>query len=290
MTIYALRNHLYAFWLALPGFLLKLLYLDSNFLIVNSMYVMHCIVWTFGDYFFFHLARTIGGKQFAVYSLMIALSNETVIRYISHTSMNGIEGNLTMAALYYYLQLRPEIGCKNLTKMTILITITFLARSSSLASWIPLAVLKVAENVDFIVPIIVAGLTVTIPFCIASTLLDSYYYGALTVPQYNFIGINVLENLSIYFGIDPWYYYIEQMHLEFGSWYALSTFGFSLITVKQLSGTLYAYNREMREKGMQRSQIPTLLVYVVTMVFMLSSVDHKERRFYAPITQLACLC
>jgi hypothetical protein len=80
------------------------------------------------------------------------------------------------------------------------------------------------------------------------------------------------------------------MHLEFGSWYALSTFGFSLIAVKQLSGTLYAYNREMREKGMQRSQIPTLLVYVVTMVFMLSSVDHKERRFYAPITQLACLC
>lgn len=102
MTTYALRNHLYAFWLALPGFILKLMHLDSNFLIVNSMYAMHCIVWTFGDYYFYQLAKIIGGKQLAIYSLMISLSNETVIKYICHTSMNGIEGNLTMAALYYY--------------------------------------------------------------------------------------------------------------------------------------------------------------------------------------------
>lgn len=92
--------------------------------------------------------------------------------------------------------------------MTILITISFLGRSSSLASWIPLAILKIMEDANYLTPIILAGLFVTIPMCIASTLLDSYYYGAFTVPQYNFIGINVLENLSIYFGIDPWYFYL----------------------------------------------------------------------------------
>lgn len=182
MNIYALRNHLYPFWLALPGFAFKMLNIDSNFLIVNSMYFMHCIVWTFGDYFFYHLARTLGGKQFAIYATMISFTNETVIRYISHTSMNGIEGNLTIAALYYYLQLKPEIGCRNLMKMTALITITFLTRSSSLVPWIPLAALKMLEDYNFFIPIIWAGLMVTIPACIASTILDSFYYGTITVP------------------------------------------------------------------------------------------------------------
>lgn len=200
MPIYALRNHLYPFWLALPGFALKFFRIDTNFLIVNSMYFMHCIVWTFGDYFFYHLARTLAGKQAAIYSLMTLLTNETVIRYVSHTSMNGIEGNLAMAALYYYLHMQPEIGCRNLSKMTFLITINFLARSSSLSSWIPLAILKIMENGNYFLPIVVAGLALTVPICLLSTLLDSIYYGTFTVPQYNFLRINVLENLSVHFG------------------------------------------------------------------------------------------
>ena len=177
MNIYALRNHIYPFWLALPGFFLKMLSLDSNMLIVNSMYFMHCTVWTFGDYFFYHFAKALGGKQFAIYATMVSFSNETVIRYISHTSMNGIEGNLTIAALYYYLQITPKMFCANLQKMTLLITINFLTRSSSLSVWIPLAAMKILENNLYFFPIIVAGLSITVPICIASTALDSYYYG-----------------------------------------------------------------------------------------------------------------
>lgn len=59
---YAIRNHIYPFWLAIPGLMLKTLQIDSNFLVVNSMYFMHCILWVFGDYYFFHLAKTLGGK------------------------------------------------------------------------------------------------------------------------------------------------------------------------------------------------------------------------------------
>ena len=140
---------------------------------------------------------------------MTVLSNEFVIKYTSHTSMNGIEANLTLAALYYYLYLKPEIGNKNLIKLTLLITINFLARSSSLAPWAPLAFIKIIENVDYFVPIVVAGLTITLPSLVASILLDSFYYGVLTVPQYNFLGINVVENLSIFFGIEPWHFYID---------------------------------------------------------------------------------
>jgi hypothetical protein len=180
--VYGLRNHLYPFWLAIPGFFLKLLRLDYNFLIVNSFYLMHCIVWVFGDLYFYRIARILGGKQLAIYSTIISLSNETSIRYISHTSMNGIETSLTIAAIYYFLLLKPSIYCPNLIKMTFLITLTFLGRSSSLSVWIPLALFKIIENNHFIVPIVLAGVFITLPTIVFSILLDSYYYGGLTIP------------------------------------------------------------------------------------------------------------
>lgn len=59
--------------------------------------------------------------------------------------MNGIEGNLAIAALYYFMKIKPRINDSSLNKMTFLITISFLARSSSLAAWIPLAFFKILE-------------------------------------------------------------------------------------------------------------------------------------------------
>ena len=97
----------------------------------------------------------------------------------------------------------------NLAKMTLLITVSFLARSSSLAAWIPLALFRILENPAYFLPILVAGITVTLPMCIFSVGLDSFYYGTFTIPQVNFVQINVVENLSKYFGTDPWFFYIS---------------------------------------------------------------------------------
>jgi hypothetical protein len=207
---YALRNHLYPFWLSLPGQVFKILGCDTNFLVVNSMYVMHCIVWSFGDYFFYKLVKTLAGRKCAIFTTMINLTNQTVNRYISRTSANGIEGNLAIAALYYYSKLnKPKIFDANLQKMTLLISITFLCRSSSLAAWIPLALMKILEDYNWFLPILVSGMTVTVPVCIVSVLIDSYYYGVFTVPQINFVHVNVVENVSKFFGYDPWFFYIK---------------------------------------------------------------------------------
>ena len=101
-SFYALRNHLYPFWLSLPARVLKLIHIDSNFLVVNSMYIMHCVIWSFGDYYFYKLVKLMAGNKCAVFTTMISLTNQTVNRYVSRTSMNGDEGNLAIAALYYF--------------------------------------------------------------------------------------------------------------------------------------------------------------------------------------------
>jgi hypothetical protein len=66
--------------------------------------------------------------------------------------------------------------------MTFLITITFLARSSSLVAWVPLAIAKIIENYNFLIPILTAGITVAIPVIFVSIYIDSYFYGTFTVP------------------------------------------------------------------------------------------------------------
>lgn len=182
LNYYALRNHLYPFWLSLPAHLMKFLRIDYNFLVVNSMYLMHCILWSLGDYFYFYLVKTIAGRKCAVLTTMASLTSQTVNRYVSRTSMNGVEGNLAIAALYYFLHMKPVINDGNLAKMTLLITISFLARSSSLAAWIPLAIFKIMEDNRFFFPILVAFMNVTLIMINASIGLDSFYYGTFTIP------------------------------------------------------------------------------------------------------------
>jgi GPI mannosyltransferase 3 len=131
----------------------------------------------------------------------VSFSNDDVFRFVSRVSSNGVEGSLVIAALYYYTQIKPKLFDTNLVKMTFLITVAFIARSSSLVPWIPLALFKILENLNFFLPILVAGICVTIPMCVVSILLDSYFYGVLTVPQINFVQFNVVENISKYFGI-----------------------------------------------------------------------------------------
>ena len=105
--IYAIRSHLYPFWLALPSFLLRAVSCDYNFLVVNSMYFMHCVLWVLGDWYLFRICEIIANKHVAIIATVYALTSETIIRYCSHTAANGVEGSFAIVALYYYLTLKP---------------------------------------------------------------------------------------------------------------------------------------------------------------------------------------
>ena len=141
---YSLRNHLYPVWLSLPAFVLKWTGLDTNFLVVNSMYFQHCLLWTFGDVYFFFLVQTLIGKQCAILAQVVSFANDDVFRFVSRVSSNGVEGSLVIAGMYYYLKIKPQLFDKNLSLMTLMITLCFITRSSSLVPWIPLALLKIA--------------------------------------------------------------------------------------------------------------------------------------------------
>lgn len=95
--------------------------------------------------------------------------------------------------------------------MTLCITIAFLVRSSSLVGWIPLALYKIFKSVDYFMAILSAGLLIALPVFVVSLGFDSLYYGHFTITQLNFVKINVVDNISKYFGIEPWDYYIDDI-------------------------------------------------------------------------------
>jgi phosphatidylinositol glycan class B len=122
-----------------------------------------------------------------------------------------VEAVFCTIALYYFNRLKPKFD-KNIQLMTLSITIAFIVRSSSLIGWIPLALVKLlSDPFGYFLPILLAGLLVAVPTCVFSIGLDSLFYGRLTVPQFNFVYYNVVENLSTFFGVSPTHYYVEEL-------------------------------------------------------------------------------
>jgi hypothetical protein len=80
--------------------------------------------------------------------------------------------------------------------MVFAITLAFIVRSSSLVGWIPLALFYLFYSYDYFVAIVSAAFLVALPTLIISFLNDSYFYGRWCFPQYNFVYINVVENIT----------------------------------------------------------------------------------------------
>ena len=281
-----LRTFLYPIWLSLPGHFLKMVSLDTNFMIVNSIYFMHCVIWIVGDYHFFLFVRQMLGKREAIAALAYSITSEHVNDYVLRTSANSVEGNLMFVVFYYYLNLKPKIFDKNIAYLTLAITLSFTIRSSSIVGYIPLAIVVILKDFNYFIPILVAGLTITIPTILINLASDAHFYGYFTIPQYNFVYVNVVLGISKYFGEMPWFYYISHLYNEFCE---IESYGFPvffLMSVRQMNGTLTpaSGNGWMKKiKGETPSErlirIPFVLIFFFTNFTILSALAHKELRF-----------
>ena len=93
--------------------------------------------------------------------------------------------------------------------LTALITVAFIGRNTSIVGWIPLLAIKVFRE-GSLIPFIISAITVAIPCIGVMVYIDSLYYGGddWTFTSINFLKVNILENLSKYFGEDMWSQYL----------------------------------------------------------------------------------
>ena len=184
--------------------------IDTNFLVNASILFMNSLIQIFGDYYLYYLAKDIAGKEGAIMSLSYTIFNRRMNEIFSKTMTNGAEASLCLAALYYYNNIKPKFD-KNMVLMTICISLAFIVRSSSLIGFIPLALSKIFQSFDFFYAILISGIFVAIPTMALSILIDTMNYGKFTIPQVNFVHVNVVENISKYFGVENWFYYLHEI-------------------------------------------------------------------------------
>ena len=277
---YALRAIVYPLFLSLPLHVLRLLRIDTNFLVVNSVGAMNTVIQVAGDYHLYLLTERLAGKRAARIALAFSLVNFRTTDIFAKTLTNGAEAACSVIAFYYFTLLEPKCD-RSMKLMTLFISLAFLVRSSSLVGWIPLALIKAFTSADFFLAIVQAAFTVALPVLVLSTLADSWFYGKLTVPPYNFLYINVVENLSRYFGEEAGNFYIFELRntmissrRDIGQ---LTLLGFCFLTAYQFNGLL----RVQRNSTFSRA--PYLLLFAASNLLVLSGVGHKEPRFMAQL-------
>jgi hypothetical protein len=64
-----------------------------------------------------------------------------------------------------------------------------------------LALYYLFYSLDYFKAILTAAFLVALPTLAISILIDSYFYGRWCFPQYNFVYVNVVENITAQFGV-----------------------------------------------------------------------------------------
>lgn len=270
---YALRAYLWPLFLSIPLHPLRLLGLDYNVLVVNSIYAMNILLFTIGDYYLYKLAKNLLGRRFAQLALVYALFNCNINLIFQKTMTNGAESTFSIAALYYYTRLRPEFN-RDLKLMTWFITLAFVFRSSSAVGWLPI-IIGLFLDLGYFMPLIYAALFVAVPTILFSTAIDSYFYGSFVCPQFNFVVQNVVYNLASTFGTSPWHEYFENLaDLVSGTKEVQGTvlFGFCMVMTSQV------------RKG--RPGAAFLAVFTIFNLLVFSVIEHKEQRFISVLLPL----
>ncbi len=194
----------------------------------------------------------------------------------TRTFSNSLEATLTIMALYYWPWPAPGPGTPRARAQgrrlsLLLAAAAVVLRPTNLLVW--LAVL--AATLARMAPLsraALAPLARDAALCGAAVLAvaavaDRAYFGFWAFPPYAWLHFNVGRDLAVFYGRNPWHYYLSQ--------------GLPLLTTTLLPFALVGLCRSavLRADPVR----PTLALAVLTSVGALSLVSHKEVRFIYPL-------
>lgn len=102
-----------------------------------------------------------------------------------------------------------------------------------------------------------------------SVLADRVYFGFWTFPPYNWLNFNISKSLAVFYGRNPWHYYLLQ--------------GIPLLCTTSLPFVIPALVKPSSKTADQANVLRTLSYTVLTTVAVLSLISHKEVRFIYPL-------
>ncbi|RSL42505.1 GPI mannosyltransferase 3 [Fusarium sp. AF-6] len=250
-----------------------------------------------GDWYTWQLAVSIYGDNSNVsfFALFLQLFNPWQWYCSTRTFSNSLEMTLTVMALYYWPwellgsaqttkeNPKPAPVLRNLWSLRASLCLAAFAvilRPTNLLIWATVALVALTrvslQGSSPLTPSTVLVLLREAILCgslvlAVSITSDRLYFGFWTFPPYSFLYFNLSKSLAVFYGRNPWHYYLLQ--------------GLPLICTTSLPFALLALYKPSAP-AVSTSQLNTLktLAYTVfTTIGALSVISHKEVRFIYPL-------
>lgn len=207
----------------------------------------------------------------------------------SRTFSNSLETTLTVAALSYWPwslldssattkeNPKPLISLGKLRISLCLAALAVVLRPTNALIWLPVVVMTLFKAIS-LGPISMSSLAVVIireaivfgSLIIGLSLLaDRTYFGFWTFPPWNWLNFNITKSLAVFYGRNPWHYYILQ--------------GIPLLCTTSLPLVLQALYAPQPTAAYQTNILRTLAATVYITILTLSLISHKEVRFIYPL-------
>jgi phosphatidylinositol glycan class B len=263
---YRIRNVVYPYFIAIPLWIIKTLGVDSREMVRLAPYLAHLCTVMLSDIYFYKLAKKVFGSQTAKIAFMMYFTNAFFNSFLIRCFGNSVESTIHLVVFYYFYDITSNFD-KNVTIVAFCLAVSMGIRNTSIMGWVPLLVFKMFQK-RAIVAFILTAVLVALPTLGLSVLIDSVYYGQLTITAYNFFLVNVFKNLSAEFGTHRTWIFFDQFLPE--------AFGYTLILL--FFSVHYAV-----KASWNRRQIPYVLIFTAINLAILSSLDHKEGRFMLPV-------
>ena len=277
-------------------YILKLIQLDFHWMIALAPRIQQGIITAFGDYYITKFYNLNFGKTSQKWFVFLYSTNVYLLYCGSRTLVNTLEMNLTCFALYHYSKtidhrytkyktinvaktysstspfncLREDEWINELAYV-IIISASFVIRPTTAIFWIPLVfyhVILLARQ-RAIVSILLLRLVPCAGFILMlSSGIDSVIHGKFVFVPWNFFRINFLQDVSVQYGNEPWFYYLTHTLLPLLNISSIFVIG----AVKNI--------------GNRKSFTNIYLISTVWTISLLSCLAHKEQRFLLPVFPL----
>ncbi|KAI6778816.1 GPI mannosyltransferase-like protein [Emericellopsis cladophorae] len=264
--------------------------------IVAAPRFVQAIIAALGDFFTWKLAMKIyPNSNDSSFALFLQLFSAWQWYCSIRTFSNSLETTLTITALYYF-PWRDLLGVartiKENPKMAnsihqrpgalrlsiICAAFAVLLRPTNMLIWLAIILVSFTRlclkgpsplsQAKVIVLFREAILCGTVALGV-SLISDRLYFGFWTFPPYNWLYFNISKSLAVFYGRNPWHYYILQ--------------GIPLLSTTSLPFVLMALYKPSTSTEEQYNILRTMTLAVGITITALSLISHKEVRFIYPL-------
>ncbi|KAI9199514.1 Alg9-like mannosyltransferase family-domain-containing protein [Polychytrium aggregatum] len=260
-----IRSFAHPFIFALGYQALKSLGLDNTELVILTPKLIQAAFSAMTDTYTFMLTWKLFGKDAASWAL--AASFMSWFNYFCgvRTFSNCMETTFTVVALYYWPWTRIKLTrstcvCRDLWIALAVAAAGCIVRPTNAILWIFMGTHLLWQNRKNSLSILGKVAVVATVAIVFAVVIDKAFYKSLTFTPFNFFKVNIVHNISIFYGGHPWHWYWTQ--------------GYPVVALTFIPAMIL---------GIRKTRLRLPLFLMLWTIGGYSLLAHKEFRFILPI-------